>query len=287
MARVLGFGMGGRYGLALILIVNASALVMGALLHRLVLEDLGDADLARRSAWLVALAPPAYVLALGYAEATFMMFAVGAFLGLRTGKWGLAAVCGLLAGLTRPIGALLILPAVVEAWRAWAGARGRERVGQVAAVVAPAAGVGLFLVWSAIANHDLFRPLRAQSDRTLRGPVVSPITALVHEGRGILHGTHIGSGLHVPWALAMIVLLVVCIRRLPASYSVFAAAALVVALSTKNLESFERYCLAAFPFVIGGATLTASDRVEKLVLALGAAGMAGYAILAFLNATIP
>jgi hypothetical protein len=287
MARFLGFGLGGRYGLALILIVNASALVMGALLHRLVIEDLGDANLARRSAWLVALVPPAYVLALGYAEATFMALAIGAFIGLRTRKWGVAIACGVLAGLTRPIGALLVLPAAVEAWRGWAGSRGRERVARVTAVLAPAAGVGLFLGWSAIAYHDLFRPLRAQSDPKLRGRVVSPITALLHEGRGILHGTHIGSGLHVPWALALIVLLVVCARRLPASYSLFAASALVVGLSTTNLESFERYCLSAFPFVVGGATLTASDRVEKLVLALGAAGMAGYAILAFLNATVP
>jgi hypothetical protein len=287
LARGLGAAMGGRYGLALIVIVDASALAAGALLHRLVRTDVGDAALARRSVWLISLAPPAFVLALGYAEATFIALAIGAFIGLRSRRWLLAAACGVLAGLTRPTAALLALPAAVEALRGWSTSRARDRIRRLAAVVAPVVGIAIFLAWSAIANHDTFRPLRAQSDRRLRGNAVSPITALLHEARGVVHGTHIGSALHVGWALVLIALLTVSIRRLPVSYSVFAGASLLVSLSTKNLESFERYSLAAFPFVVAGATLLTRKQVERIVLAAAAAGMAGYAVLAFLNYSTP
>lgn len=286
-ARVVGAALGGRYGLGLIVVVHVSSLVMGALLHRLVLDDLGDAALARRSTWLVALAPPAFVFVLGYAEATFMALAIGCFIGLRRDRWWLAAACGVLAGLTRPMGAILALPAAIEASAGWRPARLRERGGRVAAVLAGPAGLAVFIGWSAVANHDAFRPLRAQSDPKLRGGVVSPITAMLHETRGLVHGTHIGSALHVFWAIGLIVVLLVGIRRLPLSYSVFAGASILIALSTENLESFERYCLSAFPFAVAAATMLTRKHVERAVLALAAAGMAGYAVLAFLNYSIP
>jgi hypothetical protein len=116
---------------------------------------------------------------------------------------------------------------------------------------------------------------------------VDPLTALLHESRGILHGHHVGSGLHVPWAIALAALVVVCFRKWPACYGAFAAAMLLAALSSKNLDSLERYALSAFPFVLAGASLTASDRLERAALVLGAVAMEGYAVLAFLNAVVP
>jgi hypothetical protein len=62
---------------------------------------------------------------------------------------------------------------------------------------------------------------------------------------------------------------------------------LVVALSSRNLDSLERYALSAFPFVLTGASLLANPRAERAMLVLGAAAMEGYALLAFLNAVVP
>jgi hypothetical protein len=301
-ARALGLLMGGRSDIALLILANASALVMAALLHRLVLIEKGDPALARRAAWLVALVPPAFVLVLGYSEATFMALGVGMFLALRTGRWGWAAILGVLAGLTRPLGILLAVPAAIEAGRslvlasragtfAWkSGTKGRTittLAQRAAAVTAPIIGTGLFLVWAGVRYGDALLPLRIQQDSTRRGPVVDPLTALLHEGRGILHGHHVGSGLHVPWAIALVILVAVCLRRWPACYGAFAAVMLLAALSSKNLDSLERYALSAFPFVLAGASLTASARLERLALILGAAAMEGYALLAFLNAVVP
>jgi hypothetical protein len=230
--------------------------------------------------------PPAFVLVMGYAEATAIALAVAAFLALRSRRWEWAAAAGLLVGLTRPLGVLLVVPAAIEAARGWSGISRREAVARVGAVVAPAAGGAIFLGWSWLAYNDPLVPVHAQQAAGQRGGFVDPVTSLGHEARLFVHG-HIGSGLHDPWAIGLVLLLIVCLIRWPASYGAFAGATLVLALSSRNLDSLERYALSAFPLVLAGATLTASGRVERGVLALSAAGMAGYATLAFLNAYVP
>jgi hypothetical protein len=286
VARYLALGIAGATGVTLLIIANASALALGALLHRLVVVETGDRALARRAAWLIAVVPPAFVLVMGYAEATAIALAVGAFLALRTRRWEWAAAAGLLAGLTRPLGVLLVVPAAVEAARGWSGISRRQAISRVGAVAAPAVGGAIFLGWSWLAYGDPLVPLHAQQAAAQRGGFVDPVTSLGHEARLFVHG-HIGSGLHDPWALGLVLLLVVCLFRWPASYTAFAAVTLLLALSSRNLDSLERYALSAFPLVLAGATLTASGRVERGVLALSAAGMAGYATLAFLNAYVP
>ncbi len=95
---------------------------------------------AARAAWFAALFPAAAVLVLGYAEATAMMLGVVVFLGLRSSRYGWAVVAGFLAGLCRPVGVLLVIPAAVEvarglAWRVGTvtgggGRRGRRPGGR-------------------------------------------------------------------------------------------------------------------------------------------------------------
>ena len=58
-------------------------------------------------------------------------------------------------------------------------------------------------------------------------------------------------------------LLVVLIRRLPASYSLYGAATLLLGLSAHNLDSFERYCWSTFPFLLALAVVTDRDEVER------------------------
>jgi len=297
-ARGLGVLLGGHSDWALIIIANLGALVVGALLHRLVLVEKGDPQMARRAAWLVALVPPAYVLVLGYSEALFLVVAIATFLAMRTGRWWWAAGFGVLAGLTRPIGVLLAVPVAVEAARALRAAplasgqqrrwpSGRAVIPRAAAILAAPFGTCVFLVWSWFRYGDALLPLHVQEDVRRRGTVVDPFTALLHEGRGIMHGHHVGSGLHVPWAIALVVLVVVCFRRWPAAYGAFAAVMLLAALTSRNLDSLERYALSAFPFVLTGASITASVRAERAALVLGVAAMEGYALLAFLNAVVP
>ena len=147
LGRGLGWVFFDHTAAALLVVANVSALAFGALLHRLALRETGDPGIARRAAWFAALFPAAAVLVLGYAEATAMMLGVVVFLGLRSSRFGWAVVAGFLAGLCRPVGVLLVIPAAVEVARGWRGASARSRVAGVGAVVAPVAGAAAYLAW--------------------------------------------------------------------------------------------------------------------------------------------
>ena len=292
LARGLGFLLGGRDALGLILIVNFAALAVGMAIHRLVLNEVGDRTLARRAAWLVALAPPAYVFVLGYAESTFVLCAIVCFGALRARRWWLAAIAGALAGLTRPLGILLVAPAALEVWDAWRAARTehpslRERMFAGLAVAAPLLGTLAYLSWVRVVYGDEMLPFSIQQEGRLRGPSVNPITALSHEGRGLLHGEHVGSGLHVVWAALFLGLLVVIGRRWPRSYTAFAVITLAVALASRNLDSFERYIFSCFPFVLAAATLMRRAQIERAMIALTSVALSSYAFLTFFGAVVP
>ena len=97
------------------------------------------------------------------------------------------------------------------------------------------------------------------------------------------HGHHLGSAAHIPWVVVSVVLVVLAFRRLPVSYGAFAAAVLVVALASSNLDSFERYALGAFPLVVAASTLTVRRPVELAVLAL----VLGLAMVGLRHAGLP
>ncbi len=278
-------------GVAVVVLANLGALIGTALLVALVRRESNDDALARRSAWLLSLAPSAFTLVLGYAEGFLLVCTTACFLCLRQGvgrkpSWWWAAAFGYLGALTRPLGVLLMLPVAVEGLRRWGRAAGPERMGMLAALVAPVAGICTFLGWSAASFGDFLLPVRVQTSAGHHGGLSDPLRTLFDDARGAFHH-HVGTALHIPFVLLVVVVLVFVWLRLPASYGAFATGIVVVALSGTNLDSFERYALSAFPLVIVGAMGLASRRVERVVLALSALGLFGYALLAFLNVVVP
>jgi hypothetical protein len=147
-------------------------------------------------------------------------------------------------------------------------------------------GFLVFLGWAKHTVHDWWAPLRVQLQGSHHGGLSDPFATLYHDAKGVLHH-HVGTALHVPWVLVAVAVLIVCWRRLPAPYTLFAAAVLAVALAGTNLDSFERYALSAFPLSIAAALILKPAQVERAVLALLSAGLAGYALLAFLNLSVP
>jgi hypothetical protein len=287
LARAVDVAAPGDAGVALLIVANAAALVLAFLVHRLAVHETGDTGLADRATWLVAVVPPAYVLAMGYAESTLMALSVAAFLALRRKRWWWAAAFGVLAGLTRPVGLALAVPAAVEGARGLRAAGGRERAGRLAAVVSPVVGTGIYLAWVEARFGDWLLPLRLHSNEDLRGDVVDPLTRLGRAAGDLFGGDPLGAGLHFPWVVGTLVLVVVAARVLPSSYAAFAAAVVAVALAGESLGSFERYALSAFPLVLALAVVTRPPPVERAVLALSGAGLIGFASLAFLGAYVP
>src|SRR4051794_29619194 len=280
LGRVVSWLPGASAGFGVLFVANASALALGFVLHRLVMHERDDPELARRAVWLVYLVPSAFVLVMGYAEATFMVFAAVVLLGLRSRRWWLAAAFGFLAGLTRPVGVLLAVPAIVEGWqrRDWKAA---------VPAVAPVLGLVAYLVWAADRTHDFLYPVRAQQDPTRRGHWVDPIRAVAHNVHELFTGDHMSAGIHALSALVFVALLLVLARRWPLSFTLYAAVALVVALSSRNLDSLERYGLATLPFVLAGADVIAEPERERIVLCLAGAGLAAASVLAFTGVLIP
>ena len=281
-------------GVALVLLANAAALAATALLYLLVRRDTGEAAVARRAVWILSLLPAAFVLVMGYAESLLLVLALGCFLALRPWperagarpNFWLAAALGFGAALTRPVGVLLVVAVVTELVRWWTRLGRGERVAGVIASVAPMAGLVAFGAWAEHTVGDWWAPLRVQLQGAHHGGLADPLATLSHDARGVLHH-HVGTALHVPWTLLALALLVVCWRRLPASYTLFAAAVLAMAVAGTNLDSFERYALSAFPLTVAAALVLVNTQVERAVLALLASGLAGYALLAFLNISVP
>jgi hypothetical protein len=273
-----------------VVVANLSALIAAVLLVRLVTFETGDRGLATRSAAILLLAPHAFVFVMGYAESLLCALALGTFLGLRRERWWLAAVAGFAAGLCRPVGILLVLPALVEAVRAGRRDRvrgRRRRIAPAIATIAPVAGLASYLLWARDRTGDLWLVLRLQNDRTLRGGTVSPFTSVGHAAHELLSGDRVGYGLHAVTAVVVVVLVIVVGRRLPFSYTVYAAASVLVALCARNLDSVERYSLATFPLVIGAGVLLARPTLERMVYLLIAGGLVAAAVLAFAGALVP
>lgn len=274
----------GQTGVGVLLVANLGALAAGAVMHRVAGAVTADADLARRAATFVGIAPPAFCAVWAYAEGPFLALAAGQLFALHRRRWWATALLGGVATLARPTGLLLVVPAVMEAWQA---RREREaaaplgaaaRLGAVAAIVAPIAAMGGYLAWVGHRYGDPWAPLEIQSD--LRGGAVVPPLRLL-EGLGEMVVDPLGDGLHVPFTVGALALAWVCWRRLPASWGVLAGLAVVLNLAADNLNSTERYAYGTVPLVVGLAAVTGGRWwrpavVVSSVLFVGMAALAWY-----------
>jgi hypothetical protein len=284
LGRIIG-GPLDRQGVALVLIANLAALALGVLVLRLMRIEGRSRAAAVRAVWLTMLFPSAFVLVWGYAEALMLAAAVGVFVALRTRRPWVATVGGLVAGICRPVGVVLVMPAAIEVARSWSRWSSRERAGGLVAVASPFIGSSLYGWWVWARYGDPLLPFTVQEE--LRGQAVNPLVRM-WEGLGDLVGVErFGQGLHLPFAALFVVLLVLTFRRWPISYGLYAMAVLALALGAENLNSLERYGLNAFPLVLTLALYTTDERVERAVLSISAAGFVLLATLAWLGAYVP
>lgn len=271
----------GQSGFGVLLIVQISALLAGAIAHRLCVTVLHDPDLARRAATLVAIAPPAFCLVLAYAEAPFILLSGLQLLMVHQRRWGWAAVLGALATLARPMGVLLVVPALVVALqdRAWR----RPSPGVLAALAAPPLAMLGWLWWVDDRFGDAGAPVRVQTG--LRDGTHFPPFRLV-EAVGELFTDPLGDGLHLPFALGLVALAWIAWRRLPLAWTAYAVVSVLVVLSAGNLNSIERYGLGTLPLVVAGAAV-AGGRWWRPTAALSGVLFVAMAALAWSGDYVP
>ncbi len=286
VARLLGLGTGVGVGLALLALANGPALGVGALTSRLVRLEGGDARLAGLAATLVALAPPAFVLIMGYTEAIALCALLGAVVAARRKAWGVACACGLVAGLARPTGVLLAVPLAVLALDGLRQAGWGERARRALAVASPALGAAPYLLWAQVDRGDWYAPYRVQSLPGLRGSFVDPFTRV---GRALatLAGGGVGVDAHDLWVPVAVVLLIPAVRRWSPALVALMVVTTLVALSAENLGSFERYLWASIVPVLTVAWLCRGRVASRAAPVVAGAGMAALATLAFLGYYVP
>ena len=120
------------------------------------------------------LAPPAFVFVMGYSEALLVLLAVAFFIAIRRGNWWWAALFGYLAGTARPIGCLLVVPAVIEVARTWPADRWSRWPGKVVAIVSSVAGTVTYLGWVSATAGGFLEPLKIQQQQAHHGTLTDP-----------------------------------------------------------------------------------------------------------------
>ena len=298
LARVLSPLTLGNEDLALLLIANASAIAAGVLLWRLAVEVTGDRSTGVRAAWMVAVIPAANVFAFAYTESVMLLLVTAFLLALHRRALGWAAGMGLLAGLLRPAGVILVVPAAIEAWRWWNARRSRTAdepqhrrpaasglLGWSATLASSAVGlvVAMWIVSRRTGDISDAFTIQRQLRDGFRDPVTRLGGAVVDFAGGSLHDVY-----NVAFAVGFAMLFVVAVRRRqPVSWLALMAATWLVAASANNIDSFGRYCVVASPFVIALAQWARSIRWQVVVASVGLAGTLWYTTEVFLGRVIP
>jgi hypothetical protein len=226
-------------------LVIANLALFAALLYlsALVARDF-SLSVARRTVLYVLVFPTTLFLSSAYAEAVFLATAVASLYHARAAEWGRSGTFGALAALTRPFGMLLVLPIALELYRQ------RARLRSWLALIGPPIGLALFIGYLWWLFDDPLAYFHAGSSWG-RG-VHAPWDVLLGYLRGPLQGfdwTY--SWLDLISMVAMVVVLIVGIRLVPASYSSYSAAGLIFAMSTGVAWfSASRHALALFPLLI-------------------------------------
>jgi hypothetical protein len=276
----------GGSNFALLSITSISMLVAIVLVRELA-RRWTDERTADTAAWIWAIGPGALASVMAYAEPLFVVLACVVFLALEqvgerdraTGRdalWiGVAAVAGGLAALTRPVGLVLVVVVAMYAWQ-------RRRPLMLLAMAGPIAGLGSFLWWA-----GGLEPLTLQKKANLRGQFVDPFRAVAGALRDSIRDHRTGPVLHVGWVALAIALIIIGARTLPPAATAYAAVSVAVALTSYNLDSFERYLFAAFPIAIAGALIVRRRPVEYAVIATLAGALVAYSVLAFTTTYIP
>lgn len=297
---LLGRLAGGAYLAAANVIALAATVVALAGLHRLAEASGCDGDTARRATLLLAVFPTSFFLVAPYSEALFLAASVWALIAARRRRWWLAVAAGVVAGLTRNVGVLLVVPLAVEVWAARRGDTDAERAeagraeatgpgtgartgpaGPAAAALLAVAsaplGAALYLAYGWVTWGSPAAPLRSQAG--WQREFTWPWDTLADAVRfGTASPGQFATGYHTLDLLVVLPVLVAAlwlVRRGPRSLAAYTVLHVVVWLlypfPSRPLMSVPRFALAAVPVFLAFAAWTRGRGAETAWLAVSSA----------------
>ena len=254
-------------------LVSNLALLLGLwFLRDLAARDFGE-DAAEAALWVLVTFPTSFFLSAVYAESLMLAGALGALRAARDGRPWAAGLWGAIATLARPTGILVMVPLVDElllARRAHPGPRGASRLAALA--IPPGALAGYMLYCRA--SFGSFAPFLARQERW-RGAFSGPWRAFTR----YLEAPHLHDAHHSTIDLAFALFLVASIpflfRRLPRSYALYGALAILLPLCS-TLWSFARFAATVFPVTILIALWAARSRGRLLTYLATALPLSGF-----------
>ncbi len=250
-----------------LVITNISIVGALYLLHRIVTHDF-PADVGERTLIYLALFPTALFFFTTYSEALFLACSLGCIYALRLRRWWLAGVAGMATALTRQVGVLLVVPFVVEYIDVWMQQRraGKPALSwrdarNLAAVLLIPAGIVTYIAYLQVTFGNGLLFLRAQSawQRSWALPWVGPIMSVQHVLNSALkEDLRAQNAIDFLFLVGFLSLLLLGVRRLPRSYTLYSAVILVaVVLNPATgphqplaLLSISRFGLTIFPLFI-------------------------------------
>ena len=258
--RLLGGDMIGYVAAGMIISI---ASFFGALvyLYAFARDRYGD-EVAGGAIWLLAAYPFAIFFGALYTESLFLLGTVGAFYHFSKQQFGRAACWGLLVGLTRVNGALMVLPLVVLAL---SPATTHSKMKALAAAAAPGLGLAIYaaFIWSLTGHPLAFAASHAAWGRTYQGLgtlVTHQYSILANAGLSGYVGTPGYDVLNAIGAIFAIATIWPVTRRIGPAYGLFMALNTFPALADGGLLSAGRLSSVLFPAFIWLATVVPSNQ---------------------------
>jgi hypothetical protein len=237
-------------------------------------------EIAGASIWLLAAYPFAIFFGALYTESLFLLGTAGAFYHFSKQQFARAALWGLLVGLTRINGSLMVFPLALLAFSSVAP---RHRLQALAAAAAPGAGLAIYaaFIWRLAGNPIAFFTSQIAWGRTYQGLgalVAHQYSILANAGLSGYVGTPGYDVLNALGALFAIATVWPVARRLGLAYGLFIAINILPALANGGLLSAGRFSSVLFPAFVWLATAIPSSQRAGWIAAFAALQAFGAAL---------
>lgn len=227
LARIVAAGLANNYLAAALVVSTLTTAGAFVLLHRLATEFF-DATTANRAVIYWATFPTSFYLFSGYAEPVLVFCALASLYWMRQRRVWLTVLASAGATLARPVGFLIAVPMIIEAWNA--GSNFRERARALLPTSGVLFGMMAWMLYLQVVFRDPLLWAHAQDNwqRTfvVPGQMVWWTVQSILSGQGAIANNLIDLGSTV----ILLVAIVIAFKKLPFALSAYALVMLVVPL---------------------------------------------------------
>ena len=283
----------GGHPLAAALIVSNVAFLAALIAFYALSRREFDRETARRAVLYLAVFPTSLFLIAPYTESLFLLLSITSLHSARRGRWLVAGATGALAGATRSVGLLLVLPLAIEAVTqarriSRRGVRLKRLTLALGCSALAACGTLAYLAYWRAVSGDWLTPFKEQDQwlRELSGPWASIAGATTTAFRYI--GAYPGGYHQLDWIVAVVAVIAAAwvLWRAPLPFGVYTWASLLIPLSfiftSRPLMSLPRLVLPVFPIFWAIARFSQRWRIHEALIACSAALLAVMTLL-FVN----